>query len=465
MNNLLLPFLLLFLVACQKEYNEGSLPQVYVETNALVRADEKVSGSLRIELDDQEILESPIGIEYRGSTSFRMSDKKSYGFETRNQHHQSRNLSILGMPAENDWILMGHVYRSLNENDQYAFDPSLMHHYIAYEMARSIGQYASRCQWVELTVNGQYQGVYVLIEKLKADPLRIDIEEAGDAGNALTGGYILKIDKTTDEAPKGQSESYYENNWGDDAKYTSFNSFRSNYDIHGDTLGFEAFRPAYHASQWRETYFLFDTPPPGELNYDQRTYLSSYVHDFEKALLTDDFNTTERTYTDYIDLDSFIDGFFINEIGGNMDAYRISTYLHKPRGGKLRFGPVWDFNIGYGRDGRVPTNDWICNYNNHVSKDAWMVPFWWERFLQDPVFKARAKERWAEFRAGPLSNAAVLALVQGTSDRLNSTGAYARNYDLWRTTNSSIDYQGGVSYLKTYLENRLAWMDGEINQW
>ena len=66
------------------------------------------------------------------------------------------------MPAESDWILMGHVVRSNGPDDLYAFDPTLMHHYVGYELARSIGMYAARCRWVELTVNGQYQGVYVL---------------------------------------------------------------------------------------------------------------------------------------------------------------------------------------------------------------------------------------------------------------------------------------------------------------
>ena len=64
----------------------------------------------------------------------------------------------------------------------------------------------------------------------------------------------------------------------------------------------------------------------------------------------------------------------MNELAGNIDAYRISTFLHKPRGGKLRFGPIWDLNIGYGRQGRVPWTDWIANYNDYVSQDAWMVP-------------------------------------------------------------------------------------------
>ena len=82
-----------------------------------------------------------------------------------------------------------------------------------------------------------------------------------------------------------------------------------------------------------------------------RNYIEEYVFDFETALLNDDLTSSTRTYTDYIDLASFADGFIMNELAGNIDAYRISTFLHKPRGEKLRFGPIWDLNIGYGRQG------------------------------------------------------------------------------------------------------------------
>ena len=125
----------------------------------------------------------------------------------------------------------------------------------------------------------------------------------------------------------------------------------------------EPFRPPYHDQQYRETYFLFEHPKPNGLNGEMRNYIEEYVFDFETALLNDDLSSSTRTYTDYIDLASFADGFIMNELAGNIDAYRISTFLHKPRGEKLRFGPIWDLNIGYGRQGRVPWEDWIANYN------------------------------------------------------------------------------------------------------
>ena len=138
--------------------------------------------------------------------------------------------------------------------------------------------------------------------------------------------------------------------------------------------------------------------------------------------MNDDFSSHDRLYTDYIDLNSFIDFFIINEITSNVDGYRLSTYLHKDRDQKLRMGPIWDLNIGYNRQERVPTTDWIVNYNKYVERDAWMVPFWWPRLLQDPIFQQQLKTRWQLLRSSELSNSSVLNLVQNTADYLIETG-------------------------------------------
>ncbi len=138
----------------------------------------------------------------------------------------------------------------------------------------------------------------------------------------------------------------------------------------------------------------------------------------------------------------------------------MSTYLHKARGGKLKMGPVWDLNIGYGTGGRVPVNDWIINYNTYVTNDAWMVPFWWKRLMEDPQFKTELKTRWVELRANVLSTSKVIELTSNTANYLIVNNAILRNYTKW--TGINFDYNSGVNELKTYLTNRLSWMDSKI---
>ena len=128
--------------------------------------------------------------------------------------------------------------------------------------------------------------------------------------------------------------------------------------------------------------------------------------------------------------------------------------MHKEKSEPLRMGPVWDLNIGYNRQDRGPTTDWIANYNQYVSRDAWMVPFWWPRLLEDLVFQSALQNRWNEFRSNTLSNINVLGLVNTSSEFLISNGAIERNYIKWNCI--PVDYPSVVSDLKRYLEDRLS---------
>ncbi len=470
----ILILLFLILLGCKKEPNGSdkssifavdplgsSLPYLVVQTDETIQNEPKVPGTLTVYVEGKEQFKTTIGIEYRGSTSYRLSDKKSYGVETWDEAGEDVSVSLLDFPEEEDWILMGHVYRASTNT---IFDPTLMHHYLGYELSRAVGRYASRGKYVELEVNGDYKGAYIFMEKLKRDKNRIDIKKLDEDDTdpeRITGGYILKIDKTSgSDVAADQPLEYYENNWDDDAKYSEYLGFRSQFDIFGNPLSTPPFGPPYHAEQYLETYFLYEHPKAEDITAIQKEYIQNYILNFEKALLEDDFESETRTYTDYIDLESFADYFILNELTGNIDAYRLSTYLHKDRDGLLKMGPLWDLNIGYGRQGRVPVTDWIANYNNYIDRDAWMVPFWWPRLLQDPVFRNTVKNRWQEYRQGALNTSNVLGKVDQTANSLIDNGLIDRNYTRW--TGISVDYEESVNALKTYLSNRLDWMDSTI---
>ena len=180
---------------------------------------------------------------------------------------------------------MGHVHRA---SDNRIFDPTLMHHYLGYKLYRSMGNYASRSKYVELEINNSYQGVYVFMEKLKRDSNRLDLNKlkpSENDGENLTGGYILKIDKTSggDVAANAPLE-YYEDNWADDARYSEFLSFRSQYDIFGNILSNEPFGPPYHLQQYLETYFLYEHPKAEDITPQQKKYIQTYIRDFETWL-------------------------------------------------------------------------------------------------------------------------------------------------------------------------------------
>ncbi|RVU24105.1 hypothetical protein EOJ36_09255 [Sandaracinomonas limnophila] len=422
----------------------------------------KSNATLKVYQQKNLLQKQNITLKFRGKTSFRLSDKKSYNVGTVDEAGKGFDVSMLGLPAEQDWRLIGHV---VNLIDKYIWDKTLMYNYIGYELSRKMGKYASRGQLVEVEINGSYQGVYLFCEKLNRSTNRINIKSMNSSATNITGGYILKIDKV-DSAPENdlKPNSYFLSNWADDATYNEYNSFRSNYDINKNLLTFPPFLPAFHPNKYLETYFTYEYPSAEKITPAQKVYISKYLDQFEMALITDDFSKTTRTYTNFIDIDSFVDYFIITELCRNVDAYRLSTYVTKDADGKLVMGPTWDLNIGFDEGGRVPINEWVANYNNFVSSDAWMAPFWWTRLLEDPIFKQKVKARWQGLRSAEFSTAAMTQLVENTAQSLITNGAVARNYAIW-DKEKVVNYTKSVEALKLFLENRSGWMDQKINGW
>lgn len=473
----LLPWILFFLFSsCEKidtpsdgnsdqspfavEIGTSKIPYITIDTEGKsIEYEPGIPAKLKIFENKELVQEQKIDIEYRGKTSFRLSDKKGFNFESIDAAGEGMDVSFLGLPKEEDWRLIGHV---VNFNDKYIFDRTMIYNVVGYELSRLIGKYAARTKIVELEVNKEYMGVYVLTEKLKRDSERIDIKSLNATSTNLTGGYILTIDKVSiGDAGIGKPLSYFLNNWDDDARYVEFNSFRSKYDINRNLISFAPYGAPYHPNQFLETYFLYEYPKDKDITPAQKEYIAKYIHDFETALIQDDFGSDKRTYTNYIDVASFVDYFLINELCRNVDAYRISTYLQKDRDGKLKMGPVWDMNIAFDEGGRVPMNDWVINYNKFVNNDAWMLPFWWNRLMEDPSFRQAVKQRWTSIRGDQWTDAKILKLVDDNAQYLKENGAVQRNYTKW-DKNIGVNYDQSINSLKNFLKDRAAWMDKEI---
>nr|WP_298791319.1 CotH kinase family protein [uncultured Allomuricauda sp.] len=420
---------------------QDRLPQVFVDTNGGVIVDEpKISSEAKFVVTGDTIYKGNLGIEFRGATSQLIFDKKSYGLETWDENGEDINISLFGFPEEEDWILYG----------PYS-DKTLMRNVLIYDIARDLDQYASRTLFVDLTLNDQYQGVYVFMEKLKRDGERIDINKLKDdenSGEDLTGGYILKIDKTAG------------NNLGEG--YNELNSFAS------------AYAPP-NASGGQETYFLYEYPDAEDITAEQKEYISTYMADFEDALASEDFLDPDLGYANFIDKESFIDFFLLNELSNNVDGYRLSTFMHKDKNEKLKMGPIWDFNLAFGNAdycGGGSPNVWAYKFNDRCPDDIWLVPFWWDRLLEDPAFVAQLQERWSSLRGGQLSNAAIMDHIDAYLLQLNESGSVVQNFDTWPVLGTYIwpnnfvgsSYEEEIGYLTNWIENRLSWLDTEISQ-
>lgn len=441
------------------QINADQIPAIYINTmNNTIVNEPKVTSKLEVRLGDTVVFSSYIGIEYRGSTSFRLFDQKSYGIELRDAQGNEVNTNFLGFPVDQDFIL----YAPAN-------DKSLLRNVLIYQLSNEMGMYAAKTKFVDLYMNGVYDGLYVAMEKIKRTEGRLNLTKMTVTDNTdpnVTGGYIFKIDKSAgDNTIDG---------WDADATYTANMSWRSNYDTAGKILGLNY--PLYSGKQGVETYFVYDYPSATSITTEQKKYIQKYVDDFEKALLSSNFKDPSTGYAAYIDVPSFVDFFLLNELSHNPDAYRLSTFLNKPRSGKLKMGPIWDFNIAFGNhDNNVlaATNNWIFNFNRYVPYDGWLINFWWDRLLQDPAFKQQIKTRWSTLRTTYLSNANMDKIITDKVALLEKNNSINKHFDRWKILGVQLPFndQGAVNrttykaeldFFKNWITARLSWMDENV---
>ncbi|MBK9016859.1 MAG: CotH kinase family protein [Saprospiraceae bacterium] len=372
-----------------------------------------------------------IGIEIRGSSS-QWFPKNNFAMETQNADSTSNNVSVLGFPKENDWVLHG----------PYS-DKTLMRNALAFTLGSWIMPYAPRVRDCELVINGDYRGVYVSTAKIKQDDNRVNTSKSGpdeNAGDDLTGGYILKFDK--------------------------FDGLVSD--------GFPSAYPASPGGVPGGTVYQYHYPKPDEITPPQKAYIQNYIANFEDIMSSPDFADTVSGYRSMLDVPSVIQMIFIQEISRNVDGYRLSTFMYKDRDSvdsRLHLGPVWDFNLGFSNvDYCIGPGyqGWAIDFNDFCPGDYWVVHFWWKRLWQDPLFVKQMKQEWASLRASTLSNEHIFHLVDSLENMLQEPAQ--RNFVRWPTLHEYVwpnpvitgSYQGEVDRMRTWLTNRLAWMDGAM---
>ncbi len=422
----------------------SKLPIITINTNGQNIADEpKITahmgiinngeGQLNFLTDTFTDYDGYIGIEYRGQSSQYYFPKKSYGFETRDETGENLNVRLLDMPKENDWILYA----------PYS-DKSLMRNVLSFEMAKSLDVYSSRTAYCQLYVNNQYEGIYVLMEKIKRDDSRVDIdkmEEVSGDDNSVTGGYIFKVDKID----------------GDFVYYQD---------------GFTTYPDPTYPNAMDITY-QYVYPDAEDLSVTQLNYLKNYITEAEQVLISDDFSNKETGYNKYFNTGSFVDFMLINEVSKEVDKYRYSTFFYKKKaskGNEIYAGPIWDYNLGYGNvdywDYSLLTSGWVYTEVENVS---WSIMFWWKKLMEDPYFASLAADRYHELRTYEWSNEQVTYLIDSLSQYIYD--AQELNYQRWPILGTYVwpnkywekmGFDEEVESLKNWVLDRLEWMDNNL---
>ena len=351
-----------------------------------------------------------IKIEVRGSTSSTW-DKKPYAFTPYDSSGEKINVSFLGMPKENDWILNG-----------IAYDPSFMRDYLSYNLSNLIGNYASRTRYCELFLNGEFRGIYIFQEKLKADDSRIDIRKIDEDDTTLpqlSGGYITKTDKIA----------------GADVVAWSMDNYGG----------------------WQSN-FVHEHPKSSTIALQQHDYIKNQFETLQSLVDPPSNNTISEGFPSLIDNPSFVDFMIINELASNVDAYEFSTFFHKDRNGKLRAGPVWDFNLTFGNDlfswgyDRSHTDIWQFFDGN-------MGPKFWKDLFDDSVFNCYLTRRWQELTSPgmPLALDEIYSFIDET--KILITEAVERQESI-NGTSGVFDQE--ILDMKSWISDRMNWISNQL---
>lgn len=336
--------------------------------------------------------------------------KKNYDFDLIDAAGNKIDTSLMGLPAENDWIFKAEY-----------LDNTLLKNSVAYYFSRKMGRYAPRTKHCEIFLDGNYIGVYTLTEKVKRDKDRLDIAKmtsTDTVGSALTGGYIIEMN--INGAPAAWNSAY---------------------------------PPINNATSPHAVEFKYVYPKADSILPVQGNYIKTFVDSFENALNGVNFTNDSLGYRAWIDVSTFIDFLIVNEFSMNYDSYGRSTYMYKEKdtdGGKLCIGPPWDYDRAMASP---PTSGWVWQ-NCHP---YWPFPFWWSKMYTDSVYRHELACRWFSLRENELSNGNFMAFIDSTANLLYQ-GPAERNFAIWQSLNG-VPYPQQVLNLKLFMYQRLTWID------
>lgn len=401
-----------------------TLPVVYMNTKGQQILKENVIWGNIALLDgngeEQSVFSVPNSIyratiKYRGASSYKRFDKKQYRIKFyKNKKDSAKKVSLAGMGENSEWVLNGPY-----------LDKTLIRNKLVYDLARELNEWAPDSRFVELFVDGEYQGVYLAVEPVTNGESRLRLSEFG----LLSGetAYIVSRDRSDTESEELKT-------WGKTAGYTN-NSLYIGY------------------------------PSKNKVTEKQKAYIQKDISEFEQVLYGKNFSDKRFGYQAYIDMDNWVDYFIINEFAMNYDAGNLSTYVYKELGGKLQLA-VWDFNNGFDNfQDSVKSTDIL-----HTVKNSWIKRLW-----QDKNFRDRVCERYGQLRKTTLSDEHIAEKIAFYQEELGD--AVDRNFKVWGysfneallagttkdgTSRDIRSYEEAMKQLTDTIRERLAYLDKEL---
>lgn len=354
-------------------------------------------------------------IKYRGASSYSKFDKKQYRIKFyKNKKDSAKKVSLAGMGANSEWVLNGPY-----------LDKTLIRNKLVYDLARELNGWAPDTRFVELFVDGEYQGVYLAVEPVTNGESRLRLSEFG----LLSGETAYVVNRDRIDTGSEELET-----WGKTEGYT-YNALYIRY------------------------------PSKNKITEKQKEYIKNDISEFEQVLYGENFSDKRIGYQAYIDMDNWVDYFIINEFAMNYDAGNLSTYVYKELGGKLQLA-VWDFNNGFDNYQWFRTETDVL----YTVKNSWF-----ERLWQDKTFREHVCERYRQLRKSTLSAEYIYDKIASYQEKLGD--AVDRNFKVWGysfeenllvgknksgTSRDIGSYEEAMKQLTDTIRERLAYLDKEL---
>ena len=381
--------------------------RIYTEDEAEITSKTEYVRAVMI-IDGEEY---PLGIKGRGNASWTQFPKHSYRLKLDDK------AKLFGMSADRDWCISGNYG-----------DPSLIRNCVAEAMAKTMSglEYTPSYQPVDLFLNGEYIGVFLFSDKIEESSDKVNLGDTviNDDGKIEDMGFLIEF------------------GWD----YESENIWAKDY---FDTL-------------YCKRMYVKD-PDIDSANNPEIKYIMNYIKAAERAI------TTGGNYEDYIDVNSWVDWFLVNELCNNTESvFHRSLYIHKKAGGKLAAGPIWDYDMAFGNF----ASD-IKNYDGWVSVDStyeYIGENWMDFLLSDPYFYSRVRARWAEM--GELMREAALTALDAAADEIRISQIY--NFKVWyKVPVSTIgmstasrkhygEWEPQIEYIRDFINIRYDWIDKKL---
>lgn len=362
-------------------------------------------------MEDTPAMDSLAQIHIRGNTS-RGFEKPGYSIRLVMETGENNPQAVMGMDAHHEWVLHGPY-----------LDKTLIRNYMWYNIAGEMMDYAPNVRFCEVMIDGEYQGVYVMMESVSAGQDGARLNLSVDKKDNSFSGYLLRLDR------------------GSKTEIKNLNTF-SMYSKRGGAI------------------LNVEYPGTANITEEIRRSIELDFSAFEKAIYSYDYDSSEYGYPEYIDIDNFVNYFVVNEVAGNGDAGLYSTYIYKDIDGMYRLC-VWDFNSACDNYQEQAWSSGIFQMDNRL---------WFNMLLKSDYFTEMCIDRYKELRETVLSDEYLDTYINETLAYLDD--AIDRNFERWGTSfdeellypadRNLHSFDEAVVQLREYIAERTEWLDENI---